>query len=57
MKKLVLLLCVPLLIGACSSKNLPTQELRDLKPACAGGDAGVCADIGHQVADMGTVNG
>jgi len=52
MKKLALCLAVPLALGACSGQFLPTEELRTLKPACAGGDAAVCSDIGHSVRDL-----
>ena len=52
MKKLVLCLTIPMLLGACSSRLLPTQELRAIKPACAGGDAAVCSDIGQTIHDM-----
>ena len=38
-----------LLLAGCESKELPTEELRALKPACAGGDAATCADIGHKI--------
>jgi hypothetical protein len=50
MNRIVLLVCAPLLLSACGgTKNLPTEELRQLKPACAGGDTAVCAEIGHKV--------
>ncbi len=49
MKKLALALFIPFALAACGSPQLPTQELRDLKPTCAGGDASVCSDIGHKV--------
>jgi len=49
MKKLGIVLLLPFVLAACASKDLPTQDLRDLKPACAAGDATVCSDIGHQV--------
>lgn len=50
-KKVVFMVFLPVLLGACAdySKDLPTEELRALKPACAGGDTSVCADIGHTV--------
>jgi len=50
LKKFVLLLSVPLALSACGgTKELPTQELRDMKPACAAGDMSVCSDIGHTI--------
>lgn len=49
MKKLAFALFFPFALSACESSQLPTQELRDLKPACAAGDASVCSDIGHKV--------
>lgn len=49
MKKIALMAFIPLLLAGCTTKNLPTEELREMKPACAGGDAAVCADIGHTI--------
>ena len=51
MKNIVLLIIVPVLLSACAanSQYLTTEELRALKPACAGGDTSVCSDIGHKV--------
>ena len=49
MKKIALVMGIPLVLAACSGPQLPTEELRALKPACAGGDAAVCADIGHTI--------
>ena len=49
MKKIALIAFIPLLLAGCESDQLPTEELRAMKPACAGGDAAVCADIGHTV--------
>lgn len=49
MKKLAFALFIPFALAACGSPQLPTQELRDMKPTCAGGDANVCSNIGHKV--------
>ena len=51
MRKIAFVLFVPFALGACAdySKDLPTQELRDLKPACSAGDMSVCSDIAHKV--------
>jgi len=49
MKKLALIAFIPLLLAGCASKELPTQELRAMKPTCAGGDTATCADIGHTI--------
>jgi len=49
MKKVVMSLAIPLTLAACGSYELPTEELRQMKPACSGGDMAVCADIAHTV--------
>lgn len=49
MRILTLCVFIPLALGACSAPDLPTNDLRQMKPACAGGDMAVCADIGHKV--------
>lgn len=49
MKKLAFVMFLPFVLAACGSPDLPTQALRDLKPACAAGDVSVCSDIGHQI--------
>ena len=49
MKKLAFALFIPFVLSACGSAQLPTQELRNMKSACAGGNASVCSDIGHTV--------
>lgn len=49
MKKIALITFIPLLLASCASQQLPTEELRTMKPACAGGDSAVCADIGHTI--------
>lgn len=39
-----------MLLTACAgSQYLYSEELRQLKPACAAGDTAVCADIGQKV--------
>jgi len=54
MKKVVMSLLAPLALAACGSYDLPTEELRQMKPACSGGDLAVCADIGHAVRQQRT---
>lgn len=49
MKKFALIAFIPLLLAGCESQQLASEELRAMKPACAGGDAAACADIGHTV--------
>ncbi len=49
MKKLAMVMLIPVVLTACGSPQLPTEELRAMKPACAAGDAAVCAEIGHIV--------
>jgi hypothetical protein len=48
-RKLAFALFVPFVLAACAGPSLPTQELRDLKPACASGDTSACSDIGHTI--------
>ena len=51
MKKLALCVCLPLplALSACGTDQLPIEDLRGMKPACAAGDMAVCADIGHTI--------
>jgi len=50
MKRFAILMFLPLALSACGgSQYLENEELRQMKPACAGGDTAVCADIGHRV--------
>ena len=49
MKKIALITFIPLLLAGCESRLLASEELRAMKPACAGGDMAVCADIGHSI--------
>lgn len=56
MTKVTIGLFVPLLLAACGgTTELPTEELREMKPACSGGDLAVCADIGHTMAQRRAV--
>ncbi|MCB1364431.1 MAG: hypothetical protein KDK02_09925 [Rhodobacteraceae bacterium] len=52
MKELALSGVLPLLLAACTGPagNLPAG-LQERKPACAGGNFEVCANIGHEVRD------
>lgn len=47
--KFALWVIIPVALTACAAPSLPTAELQQMKPACAGGDAAVCADIGHTI--------
>jgi outer membrane lipopolysaccharide assembly protein LptE/RlpB len=48
MKRLVLVLLIPLVVGACGWKaRQPTDARQALKDQCVAGDYNACAEIGH----------
>jgi len=49
MKIFAMVVVVSLVLSACARPVFISDELRALKPACAGGHWEVCADIGHKV--------
>jgi hypothetical protein len=48
MKRLVLVLLIPLVVSACGWKaRQPTEARQTLKDQCVAGDFNACAEIGH----------
>lgn len=47
MRKIYLLLLLPLLLLGCGGYHFPAPELRAQKASCVAGDYAACAEIGH----------
>ncbi|UWQ92513.1 hypothetical protein QEZ52_07045 [Aliisedimentitalea scapharcae] len=47
MKRISLVLLLPLILTACGGWKQPTEERRATKERCVAGDYDACAEIGH----------